>query len=345
MAKLSKAEMYALMDRWEVAPPILARVMVAGSWAESEWNTDARGDWRQEFPCSIGLFQLNRCGGLGQGRAEAELQDPSVQMEIMVPVYRREYLRWSVNYGGEDLAWRVCAWAERPRDYQNPDSAAAHRYREGWRRAARDDEEAAVADLTFPIAGPCSYGDRHWDGLLAVDVFAARDTPIVAMVSGYVEVANYPLGGHTVTLCGDNGWDIYHAHLVEGSGRGGRVRAGQQIGLVDNTGNARTTPPHCHLAIATRARGIDNDGAGDVNPIPILRRIQPGPQPGGPRPSCEEQLAIERSWGSAILNDVIRPSREQLQAVRDHLAPTRRPSQVLLDQLDGIIANLQRHEA
>lgn len=65
------------------------------AWWESEgWNPNAAGDWEYSpghpaspgatgaHPRSIGLFQLNREGGLGTGYAPEQLLDPSLNADI-----------------------------------------------------------------------------------------------------------------------------------------------------------------------------------------------------------------------------------------------------------------------
>lgn len=123
-----------------------------------------------------------------------------------------------------------------------------------------------MARYVYPFAQGTSYAHEHWDGGLAVDVFGTRGSAIVACTDGTAEVANFSKGGHTVTLFGDDGREYYHAHLVQGSGVGGRVTIGQLIGLMDNTGNAVDRPTHCHWA----AGSIGNDGAGTIAPWTLL---------------------------------------------------------------------------
>ncbi len=67
-------------------------------------------------------------------------------------------------------------------------------------------------------------------------------------------------------------WDVrgrqslYYAHLdTQLVSSGERVRAGDTLGLVGNSGNARTTAPHLHFGIYVR-------GEGAVNPLPFVRR-------------------------------------------------------------------------
>ena len=56
---------------------------------------------------------------------------------------------------------------------------------------------------------------------------------------------------------------------------GQRVRAGDTLGLVGNTGNARNTNPHLHF-------GVYRSGQGAVDPLPFVRRAStPAPLPDG----------------------------------------------------------------
>ncbi len=98
-------------------------------------------------------------------------------------------------------------------------------------------------------------GSRRHEG---VDIFAARGTPVIAPVSGLVSrVGENRLGGNVVWLAdSDRKLSLYFAHLDEQLVRSGqRVRAGDTLGLVGNTGNARTTPTHLHFGIYKRGYG------------------------------------------------------------------------------------------
>jgi len=121
--------------------------------------------------------------------------------------------------------------------------------------------------LEFPVAGrthrsigsffgdPREAGRREHHG---VDVFAPRGTPVVASAEGYVtQVDTTPVGGRVIWLRDSaRNTSIYYAHLheilVEDDAR---VSRGDTIGLVGNTGNARTTPPHLHFGLYARRRG------------------------------------------------------------------------------------------
>jgi hypothetical protein len=103
-----------------------------------------------------------------------------------------------------------------------------------------------------------------------VDIFAPRGTPVIATADGLARTATNALGGNVVWLHEPgNRRRFYYAHLdrwaIEGTAQ---VRAGDLLGFVGNTGNARTTSPHLHF-------GIYEDGA--IDPLPWLQPDDPLP--------------------------------------------------------------------
>jgi murein DD-endopeptidase MepM/ murein hydrolase activator NlpD len=136
-----------------------------------------------------------------------------------------------------------------------------------------------AASLLFPVSGagvrhlksvfgdPRDAGRRTHQG---VDIFAARGTPVLAASDGFVtRVGENNLGGQVVWLRDSSrGLTYYYAHLHEQLVRTGAfVRAGDALGTVGNTGNARTTAPHLHFGIYARGEGpIDPDAF--IRPVP-----------------------------------------------------------------------------
>ena len=117
----------------------------------------------------------------------------------------------------------------------------------------------AVRD-TFGAPRP---GDRKHQG---VDIFAPRGTPVVSTTRGIVSrIGENSLGGTVVWVLGSGGDRHYYAHLdsVADIHTGKRVVAGDVLGSVGNTGNARGTPPHLHYGIYRRASGA-------INPFALL---------------------------------------------------------------------------
>jgi murein DD-endopeptidase MepM/ murein hydrolase activator NlpD len=117
-----------------------------------------------------------------------------------------------------------------------------------------------INDWGFPRSG----GRTH-EG---TDVFAPQGTPIVAMADATVTAVSRVdrgLGGLTVSYAVD-GYRFYNAHLAsvaEDIEVGTRLVAGQEIGTVGTSGNARGTPPHNHF-------GLYAPGGPAFNPYPLL---------------------------------------------------------------------------
>lgn len=109
---------------------------------------------------------------------------------------------------------------------------------------------------------PRSGGRRH----KGVDMFNARNTPLVAVVDGRIKFSSNRLGGRSTHLYADNGVVYYYTHLESHPGNissGQRVTKGQVVGFLGNSGNARYTSPHLHFEI--------RPGGKAVNPYPTVR--------------------------------------------------------------------------
>lgn len=131
--------------------------------------------------------------------------------------------------------------------------------------------------LAFPVEGRNSKqissfwganrdgGRRSHEG---VDIFAPRGTPALAAIDGFVSrVGTNSLGGNVVFLSDQShGINLYYAHLDSFNVvTGKRVKLGDTLGFVGNTGNARTTGPHLHFGI------YQSGGRGATDPLPFIR--------------------------------------------------------------------------
>lgn len=84
-----------------------------------------------------------------------------------------------------------------------------------------------------------------------VDIFAKRGTPVVSATAGLVVFTGYlKLGGKAVSILSPDLTFLYYAHLdTILSTKMSWVSAGDTIGRVGNTGNAKNTPAHLHFSI------------------------------------------------------------------------------------------------
>ena len=131
------------------------------------------------------------------------------------------------------------------------------------------------AALPFPVSGHTLRSVRSFFGDVrdagrrrheGIDVFARRNTPVVAVVDGIAMPRQSERGGNTVWLRGtDRSFYFAHLETVAIEYRQ-RVRAGDVLGYVGNTGNARTTPPHLHFGIYRR-------GLGAIDPFPYFESL------------------------------------------------------------------------
>jgi murein DD-endopeptidase MepM/ murein hydrolase activator NlpD len=174
--------------------------------------------------------------------------------------------------------------------------------------------------MYFPVQGggkftndwgaPRSGGRKH----RGTDIFAPRGTPVVAIEDGVVSRVGWnDLGGNRLWLNGK--W--YYAHLdryAPGITEGSSVKAGQVLGYVGDTGDAKGTPPHLHLGYNPRG----DYGNSWENPYSLLKSLKPGkpealerPPPEQP-PLGEPPSAVEPPQ---IPTDEVLPEETPLEAI------------------------------
>lgn len=106
---------------------------------------------------------------------------------------------------------------------------------------------------------PRSGGRRHQ----GVDMIGPIGTPILAVVNGFAQPKSNTLGGITIWFTGDDGNKYYYAHLDHYE-KLGAVQAGEIIGYMGQTGNAKFSVPHLHFE-------VHPGGGAAVNPYPTVR--------------------------------------------------------------------------
>lgn len=140
--------------------------------------------------------------------------------------------------------------------------------------------QVGIAGFVFPVEGPYSFADTFGAPRMVgtkyehthegTDIFAPKGSELYAVERGVVtRVGTDVLGGIKLWLVGSSGVRYYYAHLQKfapGIRDGMVVDAGELVGFVGNTGNAKTTPPHVHFE-------IHPGGGPAVNPYPILRVV------------------------------------------------------------------------
>lgn len=135
--------------------------------------------------------------------------------------------------------------------------------------------DSVLARIEMPVSGirpeelensfgaPRDGGRRRHRG---IDIFAPKGTPVIAATEGHISfIGTQSKAGKCVWLVNDSGVSFFYAHLdrwAAGLYEGKHVRAGDVVGYVGRTGNARKSGPHLHFAIH-----LDSQA---VNPYPYL---------------------------------------------------------------------------
>jgi peptidoglycan LD-endopeptidase LytH len=138
--------------------------------------------------------------------------------------------------------------------------------------------------LTIPVSGTMAshlmntFGDDRGGGTRAhqaLDIMAARGTPVVAVEDGKVEkLFQSAAGGLTIyQFDPTRTYSYYYAHLdryAEGLTEGKAVKRGEVIGYVGFTGNASPEGPHLHFAIFKLGPEKRWHEGAPLNPFPVL---------------------------------------------------------------------------
>lgn len=137
------------------------------------------------------------------------------------------------------------------------------------------------AALPFPVVGAKADAIRSLFGASrdsgrrnhqGVDIFVQRLTPVLAVAAGRAMPRQDALGGNTVWL-NTPGTSYYYAHLDRVAVKEAqRVKPGDVLGYVGNTGNAGNMPSHLHF-------GVYRWGSDPIDPLPLLvgQRFEQGP--------------------------------------------------------------------
>jgi murein DD-endopeptidase MepM/ murein hydrolase activator NlpD len=173
------------------------------------------------------------------------------------------------------LALVLAACEQQAPRQPDPDPTPSAGFFERLEQTYRNYSSEAPASIIVPVRGvtrsriadtfgAARSGNRKHEG---VDIFAPEGTPVLAAAPGLVtQVGSNNLGGLVVTVWGEGNRRYYYAHLSAYAPylrEGDVVQAGDVIGLVGRTGNARGTPPHLHF-------GVYQNGWQAIDPLPLL---------------------------------------------------------------------------
>lgn len=142
-----------------------------------------------------------------------------------------------------------------------------------------------IGKLAIPVDGVSaerlrdSFEEGRSGGRIhqAIDIHAPRGTPVVAVADGTIlKLHQGKLGGNSIYhLDADGTTRYYYAHLeryAEGLREGQRVRQGEVIGYVGDTGNAAPGDFHLHFSVALLRDARRWWEGVNLNPYPLLAR-------------------------------------------------------------------------
>jgi murein DD-endopeptidase MepM/ murein hydrolase activator NlpD len=150
-----------------------------------------------------------------------------------------------------------------------------------------------VPTYVFPVqpVSAAAYVQGHHD-YPAVDIQAPIGTEVVAVTNGVIDYVSFndiwdpqkddpaTRGGLSFAIIGQDGVRYYYSHLsmiVQGTITGEQVYAGQVLGKVGKSGNARYVSPHLHFGISHPTTPDDwKIRRGEIDPYPYLKAWEKG---------------------------------------------------------------------
>lgn len=150
----------------------------------------------------------------------------------------------------------------------------------------------AAPKYVFPVQGCEVNFSRYHHNYPATDILAKTGCEFVAPTSGVIDEVNRidrfswttnkgaDRGGKMISMIGDDGVRYYGSHLYSIRAKfeyGVRVSAGEMLGRVGTTGDARGTASHLHFGISwTTKPGIWWVRRGELNPFDYITAWRAG---------------------------------------------------------------------
>ena len=306
-----------------------------------EWHAGDSGDNGTSF----GPFQLHIGGALPRKYWDDPEAGKAFANSVEGVRYALERMAEAGAKGltGLDAIETIIRRFERPADPDGSFANARKRY-DAWSRGRIDFNEyddtlkpaagidpgsspgGTTSGWVFPVRGKHKF-TNDWGGSRSAgatggtgkhqgtDIFAARGTPVVAVEDGTItKIGRNTYGGNRIWLNGS----YYYAHLdgyAPGMRVGAKVKAGDVIGYVGNTGDARTTPPHLHF-------GYDPNGThGQTweNPYPLLT--------GSGQPPAGDDSMIPSKYQGPIASPTELDDQDGMDSFlfQDHRPPSQGP--------------------
>ena len=146
------------------------------------------------------------------------------------------------------------------------------------------DPTKTISGLLIPVYGVNanqlrdSFYDSRSEGRMhcALDIMAPHDTPVLAADDGTVLRLQQSARGGTMLYQADTtgSYVLYYGHLsryADGVAEGKKLKRGEVIAYVGDTGNAGTGNFHLHFGISTMTSPGRWYGGEPVNPYPLLK--------------------------------------------------------------------------
>jgi murein DD-endopeptidase MepM/ murein hydrolase activator NlpD len=182
------------------------------------------------------------------------------------------------------------------------------------------DEAIAIGFGRFPVGGQANFTDDWWYPRFTpvfhlhegTDIFGAAGTPVRAPADGVLKQSDGPVGGLASYVTADDGTYYYMAHLAgypPDQKTGQRVKTGDVVGYLGDSGNAKGGAPHVHFEVHAPPSRIVTTGKGKNKVTKtIVIKVRPGAvlPPTDPKPYLDQWITEAIANVPALLADLER---------------------------------------